>query len=200
MRLPSPAFRSPRQKRVHVLATEAVGIGPIGNRDSGALEGVSDILQCLFHGGMGQPVKDSLQYDPMAAKRQDSRPFGKNLRMERLRLGLNQSDLAEIGGVSKATQVAYEADSTKPDANYLSRVSEAGVDVLWLLTGRHATLGVQWELLFDLLALIDEWVGERNKPTSTSERNDLLRTLYAQFCADNRIDAEQMRATFRLVK
>lgn len=120
--------------------------------------------------------------------------------MERLRLGLNQSALAEIGGVSKPTQVAYEADSTKPDASYLARISEAGVDVHWLLTGRHSSPGVQWELIFDLLALIEEWMGERGKPTSTSERNDLLRTLYAQFCADNRIDAEQMRATFRLVK
>ena len=120
--------------------------------------------------------------------------------MERLRLGLNQSALAEIGGVSKATQVAYEADSTKPDASYLSRVSEAGVDVHWLLTGQSSTRGVQWQLIFDLLALIEEWMGERGKATSASERNDLLRTLYAQFSADSRIDVEQMRATFRLVK
>ena len=136
----------------------------------------------------------------MTTKRQETRPFGKNLRTERVRLGLNQSELAEVGRVSKATQVAYEADSTRPDAAYLARVAEAGVDVYWLLTGRRLAPGVQWELLFDILGLIDEWIGERGKPTSASERNDLLRTLYAQFCADNRIDAEQMRATFRLVK
>lgn len=136
----------------------------------------------------------------MNDKRQESRLFGKNIRIERLRLGLNQSELAHIGGVSKATQVAYEADSTRPDAGYLARVAEAGVDVLWLLTGRRAVSGVQWQLLFDLLALIEEWVAERGKPTSSSERNDLLRNLYAQFCADNRIDTEQMQATFRLVK
>lgn len=120
--------------------------------------------------------------------------------MERLRLGLNQSEMAEIGAVSKATQVAYEADSTKPDAAYLARVSEAGVDVYWLLTGRRPAPAVQWELLFEILALIDEWVAERGKPTSVEERNDLLRTLYAQFCVENRIDAEQMMATFRLAK
>ncbi len=136
----------------------------------------------------------------MITKRQEFRPFGKNLKIERLRLGLNQSEIAEIGGVSKATQVAYEADSTRPDAAYLYRVSEAGVDVHWLLTGCRAAPGVQWELIFDLLALIEEWMGERDKPTSSSERNDLLRTLYAQFSTDNRIDAEQLRATFRLVK
>lgn len=102
--------------------------------------------------------------------------------------------------MSKATQVAYEADSTKPDAAYLARVSEAGIDVHWLLTGRRVAPGVQWELLFDLLALVEVWIVERGKPTSSSERNDLLRNLYAQFCADNRIDVEQMQATFRLVK
>ena len=68
------------------------------------------------------------------------------------------------------------------------------------LPGRHATAGIQWELIFDLLALIEEWMGERGKETTPSERNDLLRTLYAQFCTDSRIDVEQMRATFRLVK
>ena len=136
----------------------------------------------------------------MSSKSQETRLFGKNLKIERLRLGLNQSQLALIGGVSKATQVAYEADSTKPDAAYLARVSDAGVDVLWLLTGRRAAPGMQWELLFEISALVDEWIGERGKPTSPAERNDLLRNLYAQFCADNRIDIEQMRATFRLVK
>ncbi|UOF14485.1 helix-turn-helix domain-containing protein [Lysobacter capsici] len=136
----------------------------------------------------------------MNEKRQENRLFGKNIKIERLRLGLNQSELAQIGGVSKATQVAYEADSTRPDATYLARVSEVGVDVHWLLTGRRAAPGVQWELLFEISALVDEWIGERGKPTPPAERNDLLRNLYAQFCADNRIDIEQMRATFRLVK
>lgn len=136
----------------------------------------------------------------MSRKSQITRPLGKNLREERRRLGLNQSELAQIGGVSKATQVAYEADSTRPDSDYLSLVSEAGVDVCWLLTGRRAAPGVQWELLSEILALVEEWMGERGKPTSPSERIDLLRALYAQFCADNRIDVEQMQATFRLVK
>lgn len=136
----------------------------------------------------------------MGKKRKEYRLIGKNLRMERLRLGLNQTSLADIGGVSKATQVAYEADSTRPDSAYLAKIIGAGVDVHWLLTGKRAAVTVQWGLLFEILALIEEWMSERGKPTSTSERNDLLRTLYAQFCTDNRIDVEQMRATFRLVK
>lgn len=130
---------------------------------------------------------------------QKSRPFGKNLRAERHRLGLTQSQLALLGGVSKATQVAYEAESTRPDAGYLARVAEHGVDVLWLLTGRRAVVGVQWELLFEIAALVDEWIAERGRATSPSERNDLVRNLYAQFCADSRIDSGQLQATFRLL-
>jgi hypothetical protein len=62
------------------------------------------------------------------------------------------------------------------------------------------TPGVQWELLFDILGVIDEWIGERETPTSASERNDLLRNIYAQSWAENRIDRDQIQATFRLVK
>lgn len=136
----------------------------------------------------------------MATKRQESRLFGKSLKAERLRLGLNQTALAEVGGVSKATQVAYEAGSTRPDAEYLSRVADAGVDATWVLTGRRAPLGIQWELLFEIRDLIDEWAAERGKPTPQAERDGLLRNLYAQFCSESCIDAEQVAATFRLVK
>lgn len=132
-------------------------------------------------------------------RRQEFRLLGRLLRLERLRLGLTQTQLAEVGGVSKATQVAYEADSTKPHAEYLSRVSEAGVDVTWLLTGQRARPSVQWDLLFEIRDLIEEWAAERGKPTTAAEKDGLLRNLYAQFCADRHIDEEQVAATFRLV-
>lgn len=132
-------------------------------------------------------------------KGQVYRPLGKLLRQERLRLGFTQTQLAEVGGVSKATQVAYEADSTKPHAEYLSHVAGVGVDVAWLLTGHRARQGVQWDLLFEIRDLIDEWAAERGKPTTAAEKDGLLRNLYAQFCSDQHIDAEQVAATFRLV-
>lgn len=144
---------------------------------------------------------DKLIYNSRAmhTARQESRPFGKLLRQERQRLGLTQTQLAAVGGVSKATQVAYEADSTKPHAEYLSRVAGAGVDVTWLLTGHRVRQGVQWDLLFEIRDLIDEWAAERGKPTTAAEKDGLLRNLYAQFCSDRYIDEEQLAATFRLV-
>jgi len=48
---------------------------------------------------------------------------------------MNQSDFAALGGVGRATQINYEKDERSPDANYLSGVATAGVDVLYVLTG-----------------------------------------------------------------
>jgi transcriptional regulator with XRE-family HTH domain len=120
--------------------------------------------------------------------------------MERLRLGLSQTALADLGGVSKATQVAYEAGTTRPDSAYLAQVATAGVDVCWLLTGRKLSPSIHWELLFEIRDLIDEWATERGKPTLQAERDGLLRVLYAQFCSDRQVDPEQLAATFRLVR
>lgn len=54
---------------------------------------------------------------------------------ERLRLGMTQAQLADAGGVSKRSQISYEQDR-HPAADYLSAVAEAGVDVLYVLTGQ----------------------------------------------------------------
>lgn len=64
--------------------------------------------------------------------------FGNRLRAERKRLGLNQTTLGAAGGVSKESQLNYENDSRSPDANYLTAIAAAGVDVTYLLTGVRA--------------------------------------------------------------
>lgn len=63
--------------------------------------------------------------------------FGARLQEERERLALNQTDFAEIGGVKKRAQVNYESGERSPDADYLARLAGAGVDVLYVLTGRR---------------------------------------------------------------
>jgi len=64
--------------------------------------------------------------------------IGARLREEREALGVNQTDFAQIGGVQRRAQVNYEAGDRSPDAAYLAAVAEAGVDVLYVLTGRRA--------------------------------------------------------------
>jgi transcriptional regulator with XRE-family HTH domain len=136
----------------------------------------------------------------MFSKRKEIQTFGKRLKAERQRLGLTQTAFAERGGVSKVTQGAYESDSTRPDVAYLSRLADAGVDILWITTGRRASPGIDWDLIDELLELIDEWASERKKTPSRAERKDLLRVLYSQFIQEGRIDTSAAAAVFRLAK
>lgn len=61
--------------------------------------------------------------------------IGSRLRQERERLGLSQKVFGEIGGVEANAQGKYENGGRAPKADYLSRVAEKGVDVLFVLTG-----------------------------------------------------------------
>lgn len=55
---------------------------------------------------------------------------------ERKRLRLTQTELGELGGVTKKTQLGYEKGLSSPTADYLQRIASAGVDVAFVLTGR----------------------------------------------------------------
>lgn len=61
--------------------------------------------------------------------------IGSLLRQERERLGLSQKAFGVIGGVEANAQGKYENGDRAPKADYLSRVAERGVDVLYVLTG-----------------------------------------------------------------
>ena len=63
--------------------------------------------------------------------------IGDRLREERERLGLSQGAFGEIGGVKANAQGNYEKGERSPDAEYLSAVGKAGVDVLYVVTGRR---------------------------------------------------------------
>jgi len=59
------------------------------------------------------------------------------LREERQRLDLNQTQLGETGGVTKKTQMLYEAGDRYPDAAYLAAIAAAGADVRYIVTGER---------------------------------------------------------------
>lgn len=62
--------------------------------------------------------------------------FPDRLKQERRRLRMSQAELASAGGVQKHAQLNYEKGLRSPDTSYLVGIAEAGVDVLYLLTGR----------------------------------------------------------------
>lgn len=63
--------------------------------------------------------------------------IGERLREERERLGLNQGAFGDVGGVNRNTQANYEKGERNPDSAYLAAVAAAGVDVLYVLTGKR---------------------------------------------------------------
>ena len=62
---------------------------------------------------------------------------GERLREERIRIGLSQDDLAAVGGLRKQAQLNYESGARSPDAAYLLALHAAGVDIVYVLTGRR---------------------------------------------------------------
>ncbi|WP_122317260.1 helix-turn-helix domain-containing protein [Pseudomonas cichorii] len=61
--------------------------------------------------------------------------IGPRLKRERIRLKLSQSALGSIGGVETNAQGNYENGIRSPRADYLSRISNAGIDVTYVVTG-----------------------------------------------------------------
>jgi len=134
----------------------------------------------------------------MSTKIQEFRNFGDFIRSERQRLKMTQAEFAAIGRVSKTTQVSYEANETEPQASYLARLAEAGADATWILTGRSAPSEVKWEMLFEIRNLVEEWAeGQRKSPTQ-EQKDNLVRSLYNQFCATGTIKPQEVQATFRI--
>ena len=64
------------------------------------------------------------------------------LKEERLRLGLSQSDFADVGGAHRKSQGNYESGERFPDAQYLSAISAAGADVQYIVTGQRQGQGI----------------------------------------------------------
>jgi len=68
------------------------------------------------------------------------REIGLRLREERERLKLTQKAFGLIGGVEPNAQGKYENGNRSPKADYLAAVAQAGVDILYVVTGRRETI------------------------------------------------------------
>lgn len=108
--------------------------------------------------------------------------IGERLKSERARVGLNQADFGAAGGVSKATQVAYESATTAPDAVYLTRLATQ-IDVPYVLTGVpssvHAGVLLDWELMTRIAVQIRGLESKRGVQFSADKFTRLQRILYA---------------------
>lgn len=126
------------------------------------------------------------------SKSLDIQTIAKYIKSERVRLELTQTQMADLGGVSKATQLAYETGVTKPDAVYLSKIRKIGVDTELILSGTKRSPGINWQLIEEIIEIMAEWQNERADPISTSEHVRLMRILYSQFCQNEQVDDEMV--------
>jgi len=83
-------------------------------------------------------------------------PLGVRLCEERNRLGLSQPEFASIVGATKRTLFSWESGKTAPDGFQIAQLAEAGVDVLYVLTGQR-TPSVTLSLKPDEAALLDNY-------------------------------------------
>ena len=116
--------------------------------------------------------------------------FGARLAEERKRLGLKQAEFANLVGTDVPRQSLYENGKRELRADYLARLADARIDVLYVLTGQRsegAWMGAgASELLSAYLALtpdmqdallnlartMREQIGQQPGPTLHSRRLD----------------------------
>lgn len=94
--------------------------------------------------------------------------IGDRLREERKRLGLNQTEFGETGGVKLFTQSHYETGKRMPNGEYLANVAAIGVDVQYVLTGVKAEQGNQPSLPIDVDAELLVRIAEKLEQVATS--------------------------------
>lgn len=90
------------------------------------------------------------------------------MRAERKRLGLSQTDLAEVGGVRKQAQMHYETGLRSPQAEYLQRIAACGVNTSYVLTGQVSTAD---------LATVEAQLVSSFRAASADTRRAILRIL-----------------------
>ncbi len=98
--------------------------------------------------------------------------IGERLKEERLRLGFNQTEMAGFAGATKKTHGLYERGERSPTADYLACLSEAGLDVPYVVTGNRSVTYLCEELENHLNpGLIEDF--EKNLGNLTLQFEDL---------------------------
>ncbi len=142
--------------------------------------------------------------------------IGERLAEERKRLGYNQTDFAEIGGIKRASQVNYETNRRSPDSEYWEGIAKIGVDVQYILTGiRSANLYQVAEERADygvppskspkphpvdpvvhagVLAAVEEYLEEQQSTMSSDAKSELVLLLCDLFTPEAAKDKAATKA------
>ncbi|WP_086381999.1 helix-turn-helix domain-containing protein [Caballeronia sordidicola] len=125
--------------------------------------------------------------------------IGARLLSERERIGLTQSRVCEITGVSRKTQFTYETGARLPDASYLAAIDAAGLDLLYIVTGRRMNGSINDALLQDVLRRVDDAVAEANSKMTVEIKARLISLVYLTASESGRVDQEVLNKAVQLV-
>ena len=64
--------------------------------------------------------------------------IGERIRSERERLEMSQPQFAKIAGTTKQTLFSWESGKTFPNAEQIASLADAGVDVMYVVTGHRS--------------------------------------------------------------
>ena len=125
--------------------------------------------------------------------------IGLRLREERRRLGLNQTQMAELAGVSLTSQSHYESGTHRPDSSYLTQILCAGIDILFVLTGQHRSEftsdSIDWLAVTEIADVVAKWAAQRPEPSSPELRAHFLRVFYEQYLGQKRVSPDDYLTT-----
>lgn len=126
------------------------------------------------------------------------------LKQARLRLGIKQSELAEIGGVSRATQVSYESNVTSPNTDYLRLVQSVGLDIPFVLFGdtdeqmnEDASEQIDWKLVQEAVEAVNFFCIKAAPNCPDSYKWQLVKKVYASILA-SRQNSDEVQANSNL--
>lgn len=110
--------------------------------------------------------------------------IGERLREIRKQKGLSQAEFGELAGVTKRSQMLYENEQRLPKADYLMSLDDMGVDVGYVLTGRHgAEAGDDAQGLPSLSREVNGGQGPAALGSSTADPEMAAIKLYDVECA-----------------
>ncbi|NLC35920.1 MAG: helix-turn-helix transcriptional regulator [Alcaligenaceae bacterium] len=105
--------------------------------------------------------------------------IGERLTAERNRLGLNQGEMAERGGVQRTAQSNYERGTRMPDAAYLAALAQHGVDVLFIVTGQPTPVPEKdMNLYGDAWEVLDRTLQENKKNMPAEKKRQAAEALF----------------------
>ncbi|MGX9732480.1 helix-turn-helix domain-containing protein [Janthinobacterium aestuarii] len=118
--------------------------------------------------------------------------YGSRLKDERNRKGLTQEELAQALGTSRGTVANCEIGKSFLDMKLLERADQAGVDILFIVTGRRMHSNLNWRLLQAINVGINNWASEHNMVVSTQNHFLLQKLLYEKFSQHESFDSKEI--------